>query len=257
MPIESLGGPRINSGGTSYLKFGFAPNVTAAPHDVWDGPTAVYPWPAAAAVTTVVSASPQDKGTPAVGTGAHTILVTGLLSDHTEVNELVVMDGVNPVVLANQFRRINRMYVVSAGTSETNVGIITAQHGAVVISNINLDGATGRGQTLQAIYTIPKGIEAQSAQITASILRTSAAYAELAFLARVQIPGATSPAIRTTSVFGVHSQGSSFVLESRLASLASTLAAPAGTDIWVRVQQISLASGISATFTLELVNVAQ
>lgn len=253
----ALGGTQINSGGVSFLKFGFAPAVTAlgVPWDIWDGPTAVYPWPAAAAVTTIESTSAQDKGTPAVGTGAQTVVVSGLLADYTEVNELVVMDGAAPVTLVNEFLRINRMFVVTAGTSETNVGIITAQHGAVVISNINLDGASGRGQTLQAIYTIPNGFTAASGAVTATILRAQAAFAELAFLVRILIPGATSPAVRTQRIFGLNTQGSSYVDQTRLPSLPSGLGAPAGTDIWVRAQDASATVGISATFTLELVPV--
>ena len=75
-------------------KFGRNTDVdSAAAEDVWDG-GGIWVAPTAARVHNLVSADAADD---AAGTGAQTVLVTGLDGTWTETSETVTMDGITPV----------------------------------------------------------------------------------------------------------------------------------------------------------------
>lgn len=132
-------------------KFGSNLDIDTAttPEDVWDYGGA-YPFPAAAAATTIVSDEAADDGAP-VGTGARTVRVYGVDANYTAIDEVITMNGTSAVTLANEYLRVFRMKVLTAGTDTTNKGTILVKHGATVIAQI----AANEGQTLMAIYTIP------------------------------------------------------------------------------------------------------
>ena len=122
-------------------------DIVRTPEDVWDGGD-VYPFPSAAAETTIASTDANDA---AAGTGARTVRVYGLDSDYKSISEDVTLDGTNDVTLSNQYLRCFRMKVLTAGSHETNVGDLQVKHGSTVITQITAD----EGQTLMAIYTVP------------------------------------------------------------------------------------------------------
>ena len=66
------------------------------------------------------------------------------------------MDGTTNVTTTEKFIAINRMFVSEAGSGEVNAGNITATVGGTTRSQITAD----RGQTLQAVYTVPAGYTA-------------------------------------------------------------------------------------------------
>lgn len=154
MPIETqTDAPPVLYQENEY-KFGFHPDaLTAAlPADVWDNAVAVqvYPWPAAAVATTVRSDDPADT---ALGTGLQEVTVVGIaVVNGPEVEQTVELDGVNPVALPTDLLRANRQFGTRWGSTGLNTGnILCEQAGPVTISRINV----ARGQTQQAIYTIP------------------------------------------------------------------------------------------------------
>lgn len=69
----------------------------------------------------VSSSTADDLG----GTGANTIFIIGVDNDYAEISEMLNMDGTTTVVTANSYLFINRVYVVFAGSGETNAGNIT------------------------------------------------------------------------------------------------------------------------------------
>jgi hypothetical protein len=133
--------------GTFVRKFGRNEDVdSAAVEDIWDG-GGTYTFPSAAAATTIVSDSANDK---TASTGALTVNVFGLDSNWLEVSETVTMNGTDAVTLSNEYLRVHRAYVVTVGSNETNVGNIQVKHGSTVLAQIT----AGNGQTLMAIYTM-------------------------------------------------------------------------------------------------------
>lgn len=121
--------------------------------DIWDG-SAPYPFPSAAATTTIVSDSAEDdpvKGDQSAGTGAYLVEVQGLDANYLELREQVTLNGIAAVTLQNQFLRAHRAIVLTGGTAGENAGNIQVKHGATVILQIS----AGMGQTLMTVYTLP------------------------------------------------------------------------------------------------------
>lgn len=114
----------------------------------------LYPFQAAAQALQAVSTSADDS---AAGLGVRTILVQGLGNAHEELNEVVTMNGLTPVALVNQYRRINGVtsLTVGAGTTGTNVGTITIQTTIGAIPQAQIPIGYGRNQC--CIYTVPAG----------------------------------------------------------------------------------------------------
>lgn len=100
----------------------------------------VITFPTTAGVTQVVSDSAADA---AAGTGARTVLVTGLDSNYMIQTETVTLNGITAVTLTRQFLRVNYMTVVTAGSGKRNAGLITC--------TIN-DGSPKTVHAIQATY---------------------------------------------------------------------------------------------------------
>lgn len=131
-------------------KFGsvFDVDTGTVPEDVWSGDGVYTGFVAAAGTTTLVSSSAADA---AAGTGAQTVTVFGLDANYLSISETVTTNGITPVNFTNDYLRVFRAFVATAGSGEVNAGNITVSIGAAVAAHI----ATGYGQTLQACYTIP------------------------------------------------------------------------------------------------------
>jgi hypothetical protein len=136
-------------------KFGLNADVDAA-EDVWATGGTWVP-PTQARTMSTVSGSADDDGNP-VGTGALTLTIEGLDSDYNEVSETITLNGVGAVVTTQTFIRVNRAYVVTAGSGGTNAGAITIT--ASTDGTVQATIVAGNGQTTNAIYTVPNGYTA-------------------------------------------------------------------------------------------------
>ena len=152
----------------SINKFGsnLSIDTGSAPETIWST-GGLYVFPASSGSISVVSSSANDT---AAGTGARTIIVEGLNEDYEEITETFTMDGVNPVSssLWNNWLRVYRAFVTTAGTSEVNAGEITITLGAITVATIPVD----LGQTQMAIFTIPQDKKGYIVSITGSILKS-------------------------------------------------------------------------------------
>jgi len=114
-------------------------------------------YPAAALQMTVSSADADDTS---AGTGARTVLITGLDANYAVISESVTMNGQTAVTTTNSFLRINSMLVTTAGTSLANEGIIYIGSGTVtsgVPATIYNVIAAGFNNATSSQYTIPAG----------------------------------------------------------------------------------------------------
>ena len=153
-------------------KFGSA-TLTAAGGDeiLWSGlglGGTETPHPAAAVATEIVSTDDNDGKTGAPSaSGARTVFIDGIDGSGARVTETVTLDGTTAVTsLANDYLRINRASVASAGTGLTNAGAISIRHttGPVVIGYI----AAGVGQTETCAFTVPVGKQLQFTYLSVS-----------------------------------------------------------------------------------------
>jgi hypothetical protein len=114
-------------------------------------------FPATALQMTVSSSSASDT---AAGTGARTVLISGLDANYAVITETVTMNGQTAVTTTNSFLRINNMLVTTAGTGLANAGTIYIGSGTVtsgvpaVIYNVI---AVGYNNATSSQYTIPAG----------------------------------------------------------------------------------------------------
>jgi hypothetical protein len=114
---------------------------------------------AAALQMTVSSSSASDT---LAGTGARTVLITGLDANYAVITETVTLNGQTAVTTTNSFLRINSMLVTSAGTGLANAGIIYIGTGTVTsgvpatiynLISIGFNSATSSQYTVPAGYT--------------------------------------------------------------------------------------------------------
>lgn len=153
LPFAMAAGLGVVPGATRVAILGHNPDVDTGtdPEDVWEG-GGLYPFLAAAATLEVVSTSVNDT---AAGTGARTVLVSGLNSSYATITEVVILNGTTPVSTVNQFLRVNIFTTTSAGSGEQNAGDITLRvaGGGTVQSIMRAGYGFGRS----AIYTVPAG----------------------------------------------------------------------------------------------------
>lgn len=103
----------------------------------------------------VSSSQGADKGTPTASTGARTVTLYGVDGDYGLVQETVTLDGTNPVTTTQDFLRLYRMTVDTAGTGGANAGIISAV--ATTASTTQSEIEVGENQTQMSHYTVPDG----------------------------------------------------------------------------------------------------
>lgn len=140
--------------GTSRLVI-FGHNIdldsASVPEDVWEG-GGLYPFQSAAVALEILSTSAADA---AAGTGARTVKIEGLTAAYTEQSEVVSLNGVGVVPLVNTYFRVNRCVCVTAGTGNTNAGVITLRVAGAGATQAVIDAGDGVAQ--QAVYTVPAG----------------------------------------------------------------------------------------------------
>lgn len=125
------------------------------PEDIWPM-GGIYPWPSAATLLQISSSSPQDSPT---GTGAATILITGLDANYALQTETVTLNGSTPVLSTKQFLRVNSVLIMSKGSGATgyttNLGNIDVKNNTTteVLARVQVGCGIGRS----SVYTVPAG----------------------------------------------------------------------------------------------------
>ena len=140
----------------------------AAAEDIWVG-GGTYTWPAAAAATTIVSGSAADA---AAGTGARTVEVIGLTTGMVLARETVTLTGVAAVTLATAFMRVLDVRVRSAGTGQTNAGLLTVAIGGTTAGLVPI----GAGRLNAALYSVPADRSAYLSNVTFGAGAVTAGY---------------------------------------------------------------------------------
>lgn len=178
---------------THVNKFGYNTAVGTSFETVTDLGGDQY-YPTSAGVVSIVSADANDDDGD---TGARTVEVEGLDGDYNSVKETVTMNGTAAVTTTALFHRVFRMRVLTAGSSGTNEGNITASIGGNDVARIT---AANGGQTLMAVYTVPAGKTAYLDDFHGSISKNQ----EASFMIRTR-NGAAQGAWQVKAMFGTFS----------------------------------------------------
>jgi len=131
-------------------KFGHNPAVLVTGADIWSGGGYYDFFPTSAVACTAASTDDEDGGAGG-DTGALTMQVYGLDTNWEEQTETVILNGTTVVNLSNNYIRLYRAIVLTAGSNNTNIGDISVSGGG----DTGIFIAADDGQTQQTIYTIP------------------------------------------------------------------------------------------------------
>ena len=133
-------------------KFGANSAVGTTAEDIWAA-GGKYSWPTVA--ETVRIRSGGNAADDSNGAGAQTVLVIGLDSNLAEIMETITTAGASASsATTDAFFRINRAYVATTGTyGGSNTGDIIIEN--TTSTDILAQIVALRGQTQQAIYTVP------------------------------------------------------------------------------------------------------
>jgi len=97
----------------------------------------------------------SDAADDATGTGARTVRVHGLNDEGDLDTETVTLDGTTPVPTVEEWFRVHRLEVLTAGSGGVNAGTITARH-ATTEGNVFAVMTIGANVTKMAVATIPR-----------------------------------------------------------------------------------------------------
>jgi len=215
---------------------GHNPDVDLAtlPEDVWEG-GGVYPFQTTPVSLQLVSSSANDT---AVGTGLRTVLVTGLDANYLTISETVTMNGVTPVPLTKQYRRINDVIGVTAGSGASNAGTLVLRVPGPGAVQAQMDAGDGRAHT--ALLTVPASKTFYLIWLLLEMLRVPVnEAAELALLTRTP-----TGLVTIRNLFSLIGSGTS----SQLVVVEYPVPFPAKSDVWMRVTDVS-ANNIAFTAT--------
>jgi hypothetical protein len=145
---------------TTVKKFGSASSIGTSLTPV--STAKVYQTPTA--LTSLELVSDDNTNDIAAGSGARKVLVQGLSTGWTEIEEEVTLTGTTAAALSNQFYRVYRMYVSESGTyanssapsHNSTITLRVASAGATWAQIVS-EGGFGLAQTEIAAYTVPKG----------------------------------------------------------------------------------------------------
>ena len=151
----------------SVNKFGSNTAVGASFQQVWNSGVD-YSYPTSDTKINVSSTNANDTAT---GTGARTVKIFGLDTNHEEQNETITLNGTTSVQTTKNYIRIFRATVLSAGTGEENQGNIEFK--SATTSDLLAEIPQGNNQTLMAIYTVPSGKVALLSSYYSSIPKDS------------------------------------------------------------------------------------
>lgn len=161
---------------TGRFRFGWANAVGTTPTTITTAVTAgnAYVYPSSATVMQVSSGSANDA---AAGTGARTILVSGLDANYNQISETVTLNGQTQVATTNSFLRITYTEILSTGSGKAQAGTIYIGTGSATLgvpSTIYWQSETSYNNWSFAGFTVPAGYTAYVTSYTVTSQSTTA-----------------------------------------------------------------------------------
>lgn len=141
-------------GAELFLSNGSNQSIGTSYETLWEE-GGLYSFPSAASV---MSVSSDDANDTSAGTGARTVLISGLDADYLEISETVTLNGTSGVNTTNEFFRINGIRVTSAGSGKKNAGSIFIGTGTITAgkpANVFAEIYIGDSTSHEGFYTVP------------------------------------------------------------------------------------------------------
>jgi hypothetical protein len=145
-------GRNLVQGQSSVVILGHNPSQTAASGFVDISEFGDITYLTSAETMNMVSTSTDDD---VAGTGALTVLVSGVDGTGAAISEVVIMTGQVNKLTSNSYLRVNQILLLTAGTGTVNAGAITAT--ASTAATVQAKMGIGDGVSHDARYTVPLG----------------------------------------------------------------------------------------------------
>ena len=146
-------------GATAIFKFGYNPDVNGVEETIWNN-GGDYDWSAltTAAIIYFSSTSANDS---IADIGARQVVVQGLDANYVEITDTVDLNGQTQAGTSQRFLRVNRAYVLTAGSSGTSIGTIYGSSEVGVAAGVPTGNVVVNmgllNQSQLGIYTVPAG----------------------------------------------------------------------------------------------------
>jgi len=236
-------------GYTSVYKFGRNDNLGTAMEDMV-GQGGTQPYPSQAVTIELLSDSASDSTD---GAGARVIGGEGLDADFSFIAGTIELNGTTPVTFPIDIRRVLRFWVEETGTygetttTNAHVGTITTRIASAgsTLGVINYADGVALGQTLQAVYTIPKGKTGYLLNVDVDV--ETAKNATL-FVFKREGAGNTTSNIRAKRIVHVF-DGADGHLDHKF---ENPITMPSQTDIWVCGYASATGTRVHASFDVLL-----
>lgn len=141
----------LRQGWETWNKFGYNTDIDLAAPEIIAAQGGSIAIMTTGATLDVVSSDANDTS---AGTGARTIIITGIDENNIEQTEVVTLNGVTPVTTTGLWLGVNRATVISVGTGGENAGNITIDDTANTVGIQAYLPAT-TNVTAQSIFHIP------------------------------------------------------------------------------------------------------
>ncbi len=184
-----------------------------------------YTFPTAASTLTLASSSASDTN--------KVITISGLDSNYNPIVENITINGTTPVTTATEFLRVQRL----SSVSNSIVGNVTASIGPAVLACLR----DGDGQSLQGVYTIPKGVTGYLRQVSASVPKNGDA------VFRIHTKSNTASFTTSRHIFGLTAMSYEY-------NFVYPTVLPEKTDVEMTCLSSTGGSAASATFDILLIN---
>ena len=160
----------LRQGNGTWNKFGYNSDVDAASSEVIASFGGAFNQQLSSAETLDIS-SDNAADTNTSGTGVRQLVIFGVNGDWDLVTEVIAMSGVSTVTTSNSFLGINRMTIFTSGSSNSNVGTITAT--ATTSGNTMAQMPAGQGTTQQCIFYVPRNYQFLATWLYLSAIKSS------------------------------------------------------------------------------------
>lgn len=205
-------------------------DIATTPEDLWEGGGEYTGQPDGFTPETVNVRS-SVAADAAAGTGARTVRIFGL-RDSTSTDyetEDIILNGVSNVASTLTWWRINRLSVLTAGSTGSNEGVIIVEP-TVTAANVFVSVPIGFNQSQIGAFTVPAGKSLIVKRIRVHITRASGAAGSATITLRAREPGGVYRAVK---VFEVQTGGGISY------TVFSGDVYEAGTDLKFRIDQVS------------------
>lgn len=156
----------LRQGKNLWHKWGYNNDVDVGAEEIVWSEGGSFTFLTTASTLSLVSTSANDVD---AGTGAHGMVLYGIDADRRSQVEVVLLNGLTPVVTTSTWLGINRVALFRSGSGQVNEGKITAT--AVTGGSIQAAVPAGEGTTQQTMFFVQAGHTALATGLLVNALK--------------------------------------------------------------------------------------